>query len=59
MRSSGAATLSAVLHGGGRAHRGLLEAGFGMTGEPLLRVEHLRKYYPVTKGVFLHERSAR
>ena len=22
-----------------------------MTGEPLLRVDHLRKYYPVTKGV--------
>ena len=24
-----------------------------MTGEPLLRVEHLRKYYPFTKGVLL------
>jgi oligopeptide/dipeptide ABC transporter ATP-binding protein len=29
----------------------LLEARFGMTGEPLLRVERLRKYYPFTKGV--------
>jgi ABC-type oligopeptide transport system ATPase subunit len=24
-----------------------------MTGEPLLRVEHLRKYYPLTQGVLL------
>src|SRR5271165_4702203 len=43
--------LSGVVYRRGRPHRGLLAAG--MTDEPLLRVDRLRKYFPFTKGVLL------
>src|SRR5260370_924088 len=40
-------------HGPGRprAYGGLLEGGTGMSGEPLLRVEGLRKHFALTKAI--------
>ena len=53
MRAALPGRLSRQLRCRRRAHRRLLAACARMTGEPLLRVEHLRKHFPFTKGMLL------